>query len=67
MEITIRQFILLFDGGQADDTEIIITMNGEEIARGTLGEAQECIQDVQNGFIVKSFMFYGNSIQIEVK
>lgn len=39
-KLNIKQFIVLMDSAQDEDTEIVINVNGEEIAVGTLEEAQ---------------------------
>ena len=67
-KLKIKQFIALMDSAQDEDTEIVINMNGEEIAVGTLEEAQtNMIQgiDMYSPLIVKSFVFCHKSIVIE--
>lgn len=67
-KINIKQFIALMDSAQDEDTEIVINVNGEEIAVGTLEEAQtNMIQgvDMYSPLIVKSFVFCHKSIVIE--
>ncbi len=67
-KLKIKQFIALMDSAQDEDTEIVINMNGEEIAVGTLEEAQtNMIQgvDMDSPLIVKSFVFCHKSIVIE--
>lgn len=67
-KINIKQFIALMDSAQDEDTEIVINVDGEEIAVGTLEEAQtNTIQgiDMYSPLIVKSFVFCHKSIVIE--
>lgn len=67
-KINIKQFIALMDGAQDEDTEIVINVDGEEMAVGTLEEAQtNMIQslDMYSPLIVKSFVFCHKSIVIE--
>lgn len=67
-KLNIKQFIALMDSAQDEDTEIVINMDGEEIAVGTLEEAQtNMIQgvDMYSPLIVKSFVFCHKSIVIE--
>lgn len=66
-KINIKEFILLLDGAQDEDTNIIINVNGEEIASGTLNEAINEIEncDINSNIIVKSFMFCTKNLIIE--
>ncbi len=66
--LNIKQFVALIDGAQDEDTEIIINIDGEEIAVGTLEEAQTNMiegVDMYSPLIVKSFVFCNKSIVIE--
>lgn len=40
-KVNIKQFIALIDSAQDEDTEIVINVDGEELAVGTLEEAQK--------------------------
>lgn len=67
-KINIKQFIALMDSAQDEDTEIVINVGGEEMAVGTLKEAQTKIIQSLNMYsplIVKSFVFCHKSIVIE--
>lgn len=69
-KINIKQFIALMDSAQDEETEIIINVDGEEIAAGTLGEAQTSMiygmsMSANSPLIVKSFVFCHKSIVIE--
>ena len=67
-KLNIKQFIALMDSAQDGDTEIVINVDGEEMAVGTLKEAQtNMIQsvDMYSPLIVKSFVFCHKSIVIE--
>ena len=67
-KLKIKQFIALMDSAQDEDTEIVINVDGEEIAVGTFEEAQtNLIQgvDMFSPLIVKSFVFCHKSIVIE--
>ncbi len=64
-KLNLKQFILLIDGGQPEETQIYLTVNGEVITSGTLGQAQELLNNLQSPFIVKSFNFASRFIEIE--
>ena len=69
-KLNIKQFIALMDSAQDEDTEIVINVDGEEMAVGTLEEAQTNMiygtgMSMNSPLIVKSFVFCHKSIVIE--
>lgn len=65
--INIKEFVLLIDSAQDEDTNIIINVEGEDIASGTIEEALTSIinSNPDSNFMVKSFLFCNMNLVIE--
>lgn len=65
--INIKEFVLLIDSAQDEDTNIIINVEGEEMASGTLEEALMNVinSNPDSNFMVKSFAFCNMNLVIE--
>lgn len=68
-KINLKEFILLIDGAQDEDTEIVVMIDGEETLVSTLIKCEDAIMQSQNLYssaIVESFTFSGKTLLIEV-